>query len=288
MAPADANAWRRDRPLNVARAGGDLEAPEHTLYACQQALAAGADALHLDLRLTGDDQVVLLTDGTVDRTTDGSGEIERFSLGELKHLDPAYRFRPGQETAGDGKVDMYPLRGVATGDRPPPDGVSPEALQIPTLSEILDVLPTPRLVLRLHDHSRRKGMLARRIVERLEARQAIERALVTPHNDVSARILRRKAPNLDLAWPTAQLVVRGDRGMATDLHVPAYEAVHLPLEHAGRPIITPELVDDLHASRMALFVHRADEEPAMQRCFELGVDGIVTGRPSLLAGVLDR
>lgn len=283
MHPTEPDRWRRDRPLNVARGGGDLEAPEHTLYACRRAVARGADVIHLDLRLAGDDQVVLLADETVDRTTDGTGHVEDLDLGELKRLDAAYRFCPGEGTVAGRESDRYPLRGIATGQRPPPDGLRAEDLRIATLSELLEGLPGVDLALRLHDHSRRKGLLARRTVERLEAHQAVHRALVTPHNDVSARILRRMAPDLALAWPTAQLVVRGDRGTATDLHLPSYRVASLPFEHAGRPLITRRVVEELHESEIGLFVHGVDEEDEMERCLELGVDGIVTGRPSSLA-----
>ncbi len=287
MAAADANPWHRDSPLNVARAGGCLEAPEHTLHACRQAIAAGADGLWLDLRLTGDGQVVLLTDPTVDRTTDGTGNIERFSLGEIKQLDAAYRFSPGQGATDPAAADACPLRGIATGDGPPPDGVAADELRIARFPELLDALSGAMLLLRLHDHSRRKGVLARRVVEQLEAHEATSRALISPHNDVSARTLRRSAPGLDLAWPSAQLVTRGDKGLATDLHLPSYKAVHLPLEHRGREILTQQVVGDLHDGGMGLFVHGVDDEAAMERCLELGVDGIVTGRPSVLAGRLE-
>lgn len=288
MAPADANTWRRARPLVIARAGGDLEAPEHTLYAARRAVAHDADALQVDLRLAGDGQVVLLADPTVERTTDGSGHVETFSLGDLKHLDAAHRFSPGRGATDEPGDQGYPLRGITPGGQPPPDGVRPDELRIPAFPELLEALPEARLVLRLHDHRRRKGVLARKAVEALERHDAIPRALVTPHNDASARILRRNAPDLDLAWPSAQLVVRGDRGMATDLHAPSYKAAHLPFEHAGRPILTEQVVGKLHATGMGLLVHGVDEIPAAERCLDLGVDGIVTGRPGLVAGTLRR
>ena len=75
---------QRTRPLIVAHRGTPDVQPENTLPSFELALAQGADALETDLRFTRDDQIVLLHDSTLDRTTDGQGAVQTYTLAELK------------------------------------------------------------------------------------------------------------------------------------------------------------------------------------------------------------
>ena len=68
-----------------AGAPGEL-APEDTLSAFRAAIAAGADLTELDVRLTADEQLVVIHDETVDRTTDGTGAVAELTLAELQAL----------------------------------------------------------------------------------------------------------------------------------------------------------------------------------------------------------
>jgi glycerophosphoryl diester phosphodiesterase len=61
--------------------------PENTLRSFRRAVADGCDEIELDLRVTADDRLVVLHDATVDRTTDGSGEVAELTFGELRSLD---------------------------------------------------------------------------------------------------------------------------------------------------------------------------------------------------------
>ena len=80
----------------------------------------GADAIELDVHLTSDGHLAVIHDGTVDRTTDGSGEVVSLTLADLRtQLDAGARFN-----AADGST---PFAG--------------KGLTIPTLEEVLDWLP---------------------------------------------------------------------------------------------------------------------------------------------------
>jgi glycerophosphoryl diester phosphodiesterase len=76
--------------LNVqtnAHRGGGLYAPENTLASIAAALARGATWVELDVRYTADGEPVVFHDETVDRTTNGTGLLEGFTLAELQALD---------------------------------------------------------------------------------------------------------------------------------------------------------------------------------------------------------
>ena len=74
----------------IAHRGFSGAAPENTLAAFEKAIEVGADMFELDVLLSRDGRVVVIHDDTLERTTDGEGEVAAFTLGELKKLDAGY------------------------------------------------------------------------------------------------------------------------------------------------------------------------------------------------------
>jgi len=68
------------------RGAAGLE-PENTLRSYRKALEIGVDYVETDVYLTRDKQLVVIHDRKVDRTTNGSGEVEKFSFEEIRKLD---------------------------------------------------------------------------------------------------------------------------------------------------------------------------------------------------------
>ncbi len=75
------------RTLVLGHRGYSAKYPENTLLAFRKAIEAGADGIELDVWLTKDGEVVVIHDGTVDRTSNGSGKVKDMTLEELKALD---------------------------------------------------------------------------------------------------------------------------------------------------------------------------------------------------------
>ena len=71
----------------IAHRGSSSDRPENTLAAIRRAIEVGATAVEVDVRTTRDGQLVLSHDATLDRTTDGQGEISIRTLSEIKQLD---------------------------------------------------------------------------------------------------------------------------------------------------------------------------------------------------------
>jgi len=66
--------------------GATLFAPENTLVGFDKALELGMEIVEIDVRPTADEVLVVMHDSTVDRTTDGSGEVDEMTLAELQEL----------------------------------------------------------------------------------------------------------------------------------------------------------------------------------------------------------
>ncbi len=94
--------------------------PENTIAAFKEAIRLGVQMIEFDVRMTADGYLVILHDETVDRTTDGQGNIESLTLEQVRTLD-----------AGLWKSIEF------------------KGEKIPTLEETLDVM-TKNILLNIH------------------------------------------------------------------------------------------------------------------------------------------
>ena len=74
-------------PRIIAHRGGGLLAPENTLAGFMLAARLGRRGVEFDVTLSLDRIPVLMHDETVDRTTDGRGEVAALTLAELREFD---------------------------------------------------------------------------------------------------------------------------------------------------------------------------------------------------------
>lgn len=77
----------------IAHRGSKGTHPENTLAAFKEAIRVGADGIELDVQLSKDNHLIVIHDETVDRTTNGYGEISQLTLAELKQLDAGNWFK---------------------------------------------------------------------------------------------------------------------------------------------------------------------------------------------------
>lgn len=75
------------RPLVISHAACGGHAPANTLAGIRKAIELGSDAIEIDVQASADGAPVLMHDLTVDRTTNGSGEVAKLKLAELRTLD---------------------------------------------------------------------------------------------------------------------------------------------------------------------------------------------------------
>ncbi len=74
--------------VNIAHRGGIVKGyPENTLAAFRHAIAVGAMVIEIDLRSTKDEEIIIMHDETLNRTTNGTGRVADYTLAELKNFD---------------------------------------------------------------------------------------------------------------------------------------------------------------------------------------------------------
>ena len=77
--------------------------PENSLPAIKKAIDMGVDIVELDVKTSKDGIPVLMHDGTIDRTTNGSGKLEEFTLLELK----SFRLKKRDGTLTEEKIPTF-------------------------------------------------------------------------------------------------------------------------------------------------------------------------------------
>lgn len=83
---SDLAAPAKQSVLVVSHRGDWRNAPENSLQAFQNCIDMGVDMVELDLKKTKDGELILMHDNTLNRTTNGTGKPEDYTLAELKEL----------------------------------------------------------------------------------------------------------------------------------------------------------------------------------------------------------
>ena len=274
--PRGPNPWLDRRVFAWAHRGGAREAPANTLRAMARAREAGAHGIELDVHRTRDGHLVVAHDPTVDAMTDGTGRIADHTLAELRRLDAAYWWVEGEvhDHRPDTPAGRYVLRGRGPAD--------PE-LRIPTLEEVLERFGGVPLTVDVKDRAAVEA-----VVRLLVRRGRRDDVIVTGIDEPIVRDLRRRGGHLALApgrmW-TAWFVLRTRLRWAPRRS--RYVALQVPPRYRFVRLLDERLVRAAHRAGMAVHVWTIDDEAEMRRLVDLGVDGIMTDRPSVLRSVLE-
>lgn len=80
-------------PFIIAHRGGDL-APENTIPSFEAADAMAAKMVEFDVQLSSDENLVVIHDETLDRTSNMKGPVKHFTLADLRLVDAGNWFNP--------------------------------------------------------------------------------------------------------------------------------------------------------------------------------------------------
>jgi glycerophosphoryl diester phosphodiesterase len=249
------------KPLVAAHRGGALLWPENSLTAYRQALALGADFLETDVHLTADDEVVVLHDPTLDRTTTGGGRVRAVRRADLSTL----RLR-----SGDGAVTQD---------------------AVPTLAQLLDLLAASRARLLLEikvdaDRQRYPG-IEEKVLGVVNARGLADRVVVMAFEAETVRRVRALDPSIRVALLVGRARVEREG-------VPPREAVrwtrelgasHLGIDHR---VLDSGVMEAARAAGISVGAWTVNDEADLRRVIAIGVNLVVSDRPDLALRLLGR
>ena len=289
--PAVANPWLERRVLNIAHQGGEIEAPSNTLYALKTARAKGSEVLEIDVHATADRELVVIHDATVDRTTNGTGRVDQMTLAQIKQLDAAYWFVPGCGTCHGRPASDYTLRGFASGDRKPKGGsrkFPANDYRIPTLREVLRTFPDELINIEIKASAPQTAPYERELAALLAEYGRTDDTIVVSFTDNATEAFKVFAPAVSTAVGTAQAGAfwASAQGPLPGAPNPRHQALQVPIELNGLTVVTPEFVQRAHANGLAVHVWTINDRADMEWLVDIGVDGVMTDRPTLLEQVL--
>lgn len=261
---ADRPGWQGTpaAPFCVAHRGGAALRPENTLAAFEAAATEhGCRFMELDVHVTADGVPVVIHDGSVDRTTEGSGFVRDLTLADLLALDAAHHFAP----APDMLAPPLPFA---------------ERCPIPTLEDVLRRLPHCWFSIDLkHGHPPREAS----VVDAIRRAGMAHRVVVGAADHRRSHRLSAAGPELPTFFSRRSVAVFW---LSVHLRVwrwyrPPHHSLQVP-EHLGPlPLVTPRLVRAAHALGLPVIVWTVNDEADMRRLLALGVDGVITDRPDM-------
>ncbi len=270
--PATTAARRTPKPffrrpwLLGAHRGGAALWPENTLVAFKAAAKRWPDiVLETDAWLTADGHVVLLHDGTVDRTTDGRGPVSRMTLAEVKKLDAGCRF-----TRDRGAT--FPHRG--------------KGVQIPTLGEALAAAPDSRFEIELKP----SPGVVEPALRAIRQAKAEDRVLLASFDPRLIHEVRRLAPRIAACYGFGDGLVMLDKlrkgGEAWASYRPAADVLSLMQRMLKQFNLRSEQIQAIRAKGIYLQFHTPNSRESIERMLNLNPDSVLTDHPDLLAEII--
>jgi glycerophosphoryl diester phosphodiesterase len=238
-------------PLAMAHRGGAIEHLENTMPAFEACVELGYRYLETDVQVTADGVLVAFHDPTLERVTGRSGRLDALSWTQVSE--------------------------ARIGGREP----------IVRLEDLLGAWPDVRFNLDI----KAAGVLAPlvRLVRRM---QLLDRICLGSFSDARIAAARR-------LFGPAVCTSLGPRGVAA-LRLSSYSpraaglvripagCAQVPLQLGGRALVDERFLAAAHARGLQVHVWTVDDPVEAEVMLDLGVDGIMTDRPGMLRGLLEK
>ncbi len=240
-----ASATDRGDAYAVSHRGAAGLAPENTLSALRAGVSAGAPFIEIDIRLTSDGVPVLMHDGSLDRTTDGTGRVRERDWEYVRNLDAGGHYSDkfkGEAVPRLGAVLEY-MKGTSS----------------TLVIEVKDPGGNPGTAGTLAEYLRRYGMENRVVVISFDAGWVEGFGKLMPGTALGALYV----------YPLG--VPPSDRVKYVSVFWPAY-------------VLDPSLAWRLRRAGYTVWAWNIDNPYIARFLAWKGVDGIVLDRPGILRG----
>ena len=259
-------AFAGDRPMTIdafldpggrtrviAHRGFSGRAPENTVAAIREAIAIGADMAEIDITLTADERVVVIHDETLQRTTNGSGNVAEHDFEEIRSLDAGSWFAP--QFAGE---------------------------KVPTLGEVLDLVKGQILLnVEIKSEAADRG-ISDKVAAAIKERGMTDQVIVSSFSPAALEQMRAVAPEIRTAVlfnPELQRgqdpveIVRGLGASAFNIRGSRLKA---------------KMLRSCREHGIPVGVYTVDKPRKMKQWEKKGIDAIFTNHPDRLIEVLEK
>lgn len=226
-----------------AHRGSSGTHPENTLASFKEAIRLGVDGIELDVQLTKDQNLVVIHDYTLDRTTNGTGKVNEYTLEELKGFDAGSKFSPEFQSE-----------------------------RIPTFREVLELLKNTNIELNVEIKNpvKHETGIEERMIQEIKEFGLLHKVVVSSFNHDSLKRVIKLVPEIESAilytkkmddpWEYATAIG------ATALHT--YE-----------PETDIEMIAEAQEKGFPVRVFTVNEKESMEKFFKGKVAAIFTDYP---------
>ena len=207
--------------------------PENTIPAFLAAVEAGAQMIEFDVWLTKDNQMVVIHDETVDRTTNGKGKVSELTLAEIKKLD-----------AGSWKSSDF------------------AGVTVPTLQEVFAKMPYN---IWLNVHIKGEGELPVMVARFIAKQNRLHQAFLAC-NTIASEQAKKVVPQILICNMERQNSV--EEYIAGTIQE---NADFIQLLKANYPDL-PSITEELKENGIQINYYKADSPEEILELFEAGVD----------------
>ena len=253
------NPWLRDyRPLSVAHRGHTIAYPENTLEAYRKAIELGIEMIECDVNITLDGKLVMMHDPTLNRTTNGTGNVSAATWEEIQGLDAGGKFKP--EFAG---------------------------VRVPSTEETLllykeaGILSCFEVKGANEDESDR---IALGLVDLFVKHDMLEKAFMSSYHHGALQLARSQCPELLLAPERLPDDAPPDPPEA----VRQAKSFPAPVLQHQYTVLTAGVVHVLHENEIAVWSWSTTDEDSMILSIELDADALMGDDVQLMLEILNR
>ncbi|WP_345954290.1 glycerophosphodiester phosphodiesterase family protein [Mucilaginibacter sp. PAMB04168] len=231
-----------------AHRGGFESTPENTVPGFKEAIKYGAQMIEFDIQFTKDSVLVIMHDGTVDRTTNGSGAVANMTLSEIRKLD-----------AGSKKSSKF------------------AGAKVPTLDETLAMMPKN---VWLNCHLKGGNKLGAAVALVIQKTNRMHQAFLTCEED-AAQGARAACPAILICNADNRYRANVPQYVAATIKNKA-EFIQLLVLKPGED--RKEQIDLLKKNHIRINYFYAEKPEMMAGLFNSGVDFILTNNLPLFTG----
>jgi glycerophosphoryl diester phosphodiesterase len=247
----------------VAHRGGSALAPQNTLAAFRDALTLPIDAIELDVQMTRDGHVVVFHDNTVEKLSDGSGNMLDLDFSYLRSLNAAAHFLGGW----------------------------PEPQQIPTLREVLNLTKDHVQVYIEIKFSERDGVfgrypnIAEAVVEEVRSADMLDQVLIISFDWTILPIIKSLEPALQTGAIVSDDVWNPRSEHALQTLVDDLASLQCNWINMDCDLFTDTMPGVAHNHGYKLGVWTVNSSDEMRRFAAARIDSITTDRPDLFSEI---
>ncbi len=290
-APIDVSAYdnpyisQTGKPMVSAHRSGGGIAPENTLMAFRNVVESDfeVDIFEFDLALTSDDELILLHDETLDRTSDAAEVFGYENVYPSGHTyDELRQLNMGESFVNEAGESPYRgLRGEAV-----PDDL--RVLRLEDLFDFLDGYGEYRFIMEIKDSGDRGKRAADRIYSILSERDMLDRAIIgTFHGEVTEYMDKTYPDMLRSAgvMEVAAFYFYSLLGIDQPEGFYHFVALQIPDEDYIIKLGTTRMVNYAHRHNIAVQYWTINDPDLAEDLAAKGADAIMSDYPDMIYGL---